>query len=93
MMKTATRPIGRRPAVKQARAPKIHGETVPVISGDSAPRLPHEHDESSSSQAGEIPEIMKRAYKDAKSNVEDTDRGQPMDELYKRQFRSHSKKP
>lgn len=92
-MKTTTHRHGHRPAARQVPAPKRHGETLPVISGDSAPRLPHEHDESSSSQVGEVPDVMKRAYKDVQSNVEDTDRARPMDELYQRQFRSRPRKP
>ena len=92
-MNTATHHKGERPAAKKARDPKVHGETLPVLSGDRAPRLPHEHDESSSSQTSEVTDGMKRAYDDAQSDVEDTDRAPPMDELYQRQFRKHPRKP
>ena len=92
-MKTSTNHNRQHRAAQKARAHKVHGETLAVISGHSVPRLPHEHDESSSSQAGEVTVDMKRTYEDALSNAEDTDRGPPMDELYQRQFRSKQRKP
>ncbi|HEX4327684.1 MAG TPA: hypothetical protein VH105_12745 [Burkholderiales bacterium] len=45
---------------------------------DSEPRLPHEHDESSDSQAGGPREVMERARRDVEEGQQDTDlRGTP----------------
>ena len=46
--------------------------------GESAPRLPHERDQSSDSQAmqdGQPPEKGRRGYEDVDRGVVDTDRG------------------
>ena len=40
---------------------------------DSEPRLPHEHDESSDSQAGGQREVMERARRDIEEGQQDTD--------------------
>ncbi|MDB5806474.1 MAG: hypothetical protein JWN73_3796 [Betaproteobacteria bacterium] len=45
---------------------------------DSEPRLPHEHDESSDSQAGGPRDVMERARRDVEGGQQDTDlRGMP----------------
>ena len=46
--------------------------------GESAPRLPHERDQSSDSQVmqdGQPPEKGRRGYEDVERGVVDTDRG------------------
>ena len=66
------------------------GKTRVEQDGQSSPRLPHEHDESSDSQqgqGGEPPEVGKRAHEDVVRGVVDTDRGPVMDRLYRRKFR------
>ena len=49
------------------------------------PALPHEHDESSRSQAGSTPqqrEVGRKALRDATDGAADTDRGPVMDQVY-----------
>lgn len=80
-------------AAKKARSgtqgdPGPSGRTTPVLAGEMAPRLPHEHDESTSSQHSEPREVMKQAYRDVENKLMDTDRAAPMDELYHRTLRS-----
>ncbi len=41
--------------------------------GSAKPKMPHEHDESASSQDSEPRDIMKQAKKDIDSGQEDTD--------------------
>ena len=69
-------------------APPKPGQTRTTIQGDVAPRLPHESDESSDSQAGDSEGIIKQAYEDLRRGVVDVDRSTPMDELYGRTLRS-----
>lgn len=64
-----------------------HGETVPVMSEGRAPKLPHERDESSSSQDSGPREVIRQAHKDVKAGIQDSDIGPPMDRTYERQFR------
>ena len=61
------------------------GKTKVEQGGESKPRLPHEHDESSDSQqsqGGEPPEIGKRAHEDVERGLVDTDRGLVADPTY-----------
>lgn len=65
---------------------KRSGRTQPSIDKKPAPRLPHEHDESSDSQdEGSVRPIMKKAHDDVTAGHVDTDRGAPMNEAYQRQ--------
>ncbi|HET7795278.1 MAG TPA: hypothetical protein VFL64_17980 [Rhizobacter sp.] len=61
------------------------GRTKPVVDSESAPRLPHEHDESSDSQVSDERPIIRQAHDDLASGKVDTDRGVPMHEAYQRQ--------
>jgi hypothetical protein len=70
----------------QAATPQ--GETVPVMSEGRAPRLPHERDESSSSQNSAPRDVIRQAHKDVKAGIKDDDLGPPMDDTYAREFRS-----
>jgi hypothetical protein len=63
------------------------GETLPVMSDGSAPKLPHERDESSSSQQSEPREVIEQASKDLAAGIVDGDMGPPMDDTYFREFR------
>lgn len=49
--------------------------TQTVVNGEVAPRLPHEHDESSDSGTREPNELMHRAARDAQSGRVDEPRG------------------
>ena len=69
------------------------GRTTPVQSTgtgakdvpQAAPRLPHEHDESSDSQQSPPRPKMKQAHDDVERGLVDTDRGPPADATYERQ--------
>ena len=53
--------------------------------GESAPRLPHEHDQSSDSQQnqdGTAPRVGRQAFNDVERGVVDTDRGPVADRVY-----------
>jgi len=65
--------------------PRGDGHTKPVIDSESAPRLPHEHDESSDSQVSDVRPVMKQAHDDVTAGKVDTDRGPPMHDAYQRQ--------
>ena len=54
---------------------------------ESAPRLPHERDESSDSQESEPRPEMRQAHDDVVSGKVDTDRGTPSNEAYQKQKR------
>lgn len=51
----------------------------------TAPRLPHERDESSDSQRTEPRPKMKQAHDDVERGLVDTDRGTPADDAYQAQ--------
>lgn len=74
-----------QPASPTDRPPQ--GETLPVMSEGSAPRLPHERDESSSSQGSAPREVIEQASKDIARGIQDSDLGPPMDDTYERAFR------
>ena len=61
------------------------GDTKTRQGGDSAPRLPHERDESSDSQEaqdGQTPEVGRKGYEDIERGSVDTDRGPVADRVY-----------
>jgi len=65
--------------------PPRHGNTLPQVEDESAPRLPHERDESADSQVTEEPQaVIQQAHDDVKRGLVDTDRSPGMDRLYKR---------
>ena len=68
-----------------ANPEKDGGQTKPVIDGNSAPKMPHEHDESADSQqAGNVStaQIGKQAFEDIDSGQVDTDRGSVTQRVY-----------
>jgi hypothetical protein len=69
-------------------SPKRSGRTHSVIDSEPAPRLPHEHDESSDSQTNGVRPVIQQAHDDLESGKVDTDRGTPMHEAYQRQKKS-----
>ncbi len=61
------------------------GKTTVEQGGESAPRLPHEHDQSSDSQQsqdGSAPRIGQQALEDIERGLVDTDRGPLADRVY-----------
>jgi len=61
------------------------GHTKVEQDGDTAPRLPHERDQSADSQkhpGGEATEVGKQAFKDTQSESVDTDRAPVTDKVY-----------
>jgi hypothetical protein len=51
-------------------------------------RLPHERDESTTTQQGGPSDIGRRAHDDAQAGIADTSRGETTDDTYAREFRS-----
>lgn len=64
------------------------GETVSITSDGRGPQLPHERDESSSSQDSGPREVIQQAHRDLEAGLKDDDLGPPMDETYAREFRA-----
>ena len=58
---------------RQLRARKPPSAAQSGNHGDAEPRLPHEHDESSDSQASAPREVMERARRDVEEGRQDTD--------------------
>ncbi len=61
------------------------GKTKVEQGGESAPRLPHEHDQSSDSQQsqdGTAPRVGQQALEDIERGLVDTDRGPQADRVY-----------
>ena len=61
------------------------GKTKVEQGGESAPRLPHERDQSSDSQQtreGRPPEVGRKAHDDVERGLVDTDRGPVTDRVY-----------
>lgn len=86
IMKTsAARPRVRTPGIQP-------GETIPTILGRQVPKLPHEHDESGSSQHGALDENVQQAARDIKAGQQDTSNGPPMDDTYHRIFHEEPKR-
>lgn len=68
-------------------APGRRGSTHAAVEGETAPRLPHERDESSDSGTGAPNPVLREAAKDVESGRPSTDRGEVTDELYERTLR------
>jgi hypothetical protein len=66
------------------------GKTKVEQGGESAPRLPHERDQSSDSQEmqdGRPPEVGRQAHEDVERGLVDTDQGLEADRVYKDKVR------
>lgn len=63
------------------------GGTTPVKDGARAPKLPHEHDESSTSQDSTPRRVIRQAHDDLERGLVDTDRGPVLDEVYEHHVR------
>ena len=70
-------------AAKTPRKPK--GETRAAVDGDAAPRLPHEHDESSDSGTSPPRQVLGPARRAGPAGRVDTTRGAEADAAYRRQ--------
>ena len=64
--------------------PVREGTTHAAKDGEPAPRLPHEHDESSDSGRSEPRDVMRQAHDDVESGKTQTDRGEATDEAYRK---------
>ena len=69
-MSTAPKPLG-----ADGRAAPRNGETRTMRHQASEPRLPHERDESSDSQAGAVDKRMAQAARDVEAGMKDTGLG------------------
>lgn len=79
---TKTQPGG--PGKEPGKGPD-DGKTKVQQGGESAPRLPHERDQSSDSQeaaGGKQAEVGRKAHDDVERGVVDTDRGPEADRVY-----------
>ena len=86
MTQTATRPAN-DPATPDPLRDAEGGQTKVEQGGESAPRLPHERDQSADSQTptdGEPTEVGKQAHEDVERGLVDTDRGPVLDKLRKK---------
>src|SRR3982751_854136 len=70
------------------RSGKEGAATRPVVEGESAPRMPHERDESSDSGTGAPSDVVKRGHDDVVSGKTGTDKGEATDQVYGRSLRS-----
>jgi len=83
----------RRGETTPARQDGLWPEDQPDHQEAPSPHLPHEHDESSHSQASGTPQhgqIGEKAYEDSTSERVDTDKGPVMDDVYHRMVKPGS---
>ncbi|WP_256354149.1 MULTISPECIES: hypothetical protein [unclassified Variovorax] len=69
----------------QSKTTRERGKTKIAQDGESAPKLPHERDQSSESQQnvdGGAPEVGRQALEDIETGKVDTDRGPVTDRVY-----------
>jgi hypothetical protein len=69
-----------------------NGQTTSSRDRTPEPALPHEHDESSHSQASATPQhedVGSQAYRNATDGTTDTDRGPLMDQVYNDKVAPH----
>jgi len=74
----------KEPSRRVSKAAHRRGTVKVSIAQKRVPRLPHEHDESSDSQAGEPLPVMQQAATDLKRGLEDTDRGPQTNRISKK---------
>lgn len=72
----------------QDRARDARADTRANVDGQSAPRMPHERDESSDSGTGAPSDVMQKGHDDAVSGKQPTDKGEATDDVYARSLRS-----
>lgn len=86
-MATPARNTDDQPRDTDAVRPDQDGKTKVEQGGESAPKLPHERDESSGSQQNQdgsasATEVGRRAHDDVERGVVDTSRGAETDRVY-----------
>jgi hypothetical protein len=69
-------------------APHDSGDTAAIRNEHPSYRLPHQRDESTSTQAGRPGPTQQQAHADAENGLEDTSRAETTDETYAREFRA-----
>jgi hypothetical protein len=72
------------------RARDARADTRPQLAGESAPRLPHERDESSDSGTGAPSDVIERARDDVESGKSATDKSEATDAVYRRSLRGRT---
>jgi hypothetical protein len=72
---------------ESATAKTNQGQTHANVKGETAPRLPHERDESADTEQGAQSELLRRAQKDVEAGMQPTDRSDATDEVYRRNLR------
>ena len=80
--------MAQKPITPDLSEPLTHQRTAKVevrIHQQKVDLLPHEQDESATSQASEPRKIMKQASADIKRGLVDTDRGVPAGKAYAKQ--------
>lgn len=75
------------PTTKRADAAAPRSHTPVAVDGEKAPRLPHEHDESSDSGTRAPSEVMKKAHDDVLDGKSETDRGEATEKVYAENLR------
>lgn len=70
-----------------------NAETKPSVGNQPMPRLPHERDESASSQRGPDQEVVRQAARDIENGLEDTDTGPVLEDTHRRAFRGDGTDP
>ncbi len=83
----------RRPPGPDEPTPHRPGQTTTNVSGEPAPRLPHEHDESADSQESAPHAVIQQAHDDVERGLVDTSRAETSDEVYNRNLRTPSPPP
>jgi hypothetical protein len=73
-----------------ASPPDTEGQTHRNVKGETAPRLPHERDESADSGQRAPSELLRRASEDVDSGKKPTDRSEASDETYRRNLRDRT---
>ncbi|MGZ8259225.1 MAG: hypothetical protein ACXWUL_01585 [Caldimonas sp.] len=68
-------------------------QTRANVEGRTAPRAPHERDESSDSGTGAPSELMKKGHDDVVAGKTATDKGEATDEVYRRSLRGRTPGP
>ena len=79
---------GTKPAPDRARDRR--SDTHRSVDGRSAPREPHERDESADSGTGAPSEVMQKAHDDVVSGRTGTDKGEATEEVYGRTLRDRT---
>lgn len=71
---------------KPTRRARPNAETKPSIRNQPVPRLPHERDESASSQRGPDQEVVRQAARDIENGLQDTGTGPVLEATHRRAF-------